>query len=739
MNDSHHPLVSCIMPTSNRRKFVPLALQYFSRQDYLNRELIVIDDGSDPIADLIPDNSAISYHRLEKKLSLGEKLNLACDLAKGDIICQWDDDDWYDSSRISYQVNALQMAKAEVCGMNTLLYFNMDTKAAYQYIYPPQQRIWLLGSTLCYTKSHWKRNRFAPINVGMDALFVWSAGSQQVRSLENTAIAVHMIHGENVSSKNTSGSWWHTYPVEEIQRVLKEDWHTYSNGRFSIPTTNHVSLSSKPRPEPTKKHPIRNIYACLVHEKEECIIDLVRNLHFHDPDSTIVLYNGGEQPDLLSAGFSYSKFNCQICPDAVPVRHGYLHPFALKTMAFAMQLGDFETLTIVDSDQLAIQKGYGQYLNDYLNTQKNAGLLSNRPVKISAQDSDVWTAVQAFKEYELWKPLLKQFPNGEDKFVHWSFWPSTVFLRDAIRDLLNLFEENTVLQDIMKQTKIWATEEIIFPTLVKLLGYEVALNPCCPDFIRYRQSFTLKELEAAGQSRDAFWIHPIEREYENALRKGIREKANHYVQPNGTMKDAPTADVLTIFPLLDRIKKIEGWLSDKEADLLLASAIKACHTLPRPHRLVEVGSYQGKSTVVLGSVAKALFPDAKVYAIDPHEGVVGATDQGLQQVQPTLNNFKKNIQSAGLSDVVVLLKDYSYRVAWKDAISFLFIDGLHDYPNVARDFWKFSPFLATGGYVAFHDYAHYYPGVQAFVDEIISSGDYRKVQLAESLMVVQKA
>jgi hypothetical protein len=68
----------------------------------------------------------------------------------------------------------------------------------------------------------------------------------------------------------------------------------------------------------------------------------------------------------------------------------------------------------------------------------------------------------------------------------------------------------------------------------------------------------------------------------------------------------------------------------------------------------------------------------------------------------------------------------------------LFIDGLHDYPNVARDFWKFSPFLVTGAHVAFHDYAHYYPGVQAFVDEIISSGEYRKVQLAESLMVVQK-
>lgn len=737
MNNCHHPLVSCIMPTFNRRKFVPLALQYFLRQDYPNKELIVIDDGTDPVGDLIPDDASINYHRLEKKRSLGEKLNLACELARGDVIVHWDDDDWYGSSRISYQVDGLQTANAEVCGMNALLYFNISTNTAYKYIYPAKERTWLLGSTLCYTKSLWKHNRFSPLNVGMDALFVWSAPKQQVKPLENNGIAVHMIHGENVSSKNTTGSWWHAYPVEEIQRVLRDDWHAYTNGQFSV-TTNRAVLPSKLRYDTTKNDTIKNVYACLVHEKEDCIIDLVRNLHFHDPDSTIILYNGGESKNLLSERFSYKKFNCHICPDPVPVRHGYLHPFALKAMAFALQLGSFDTLTIVDSDQLAIRKGYSQYLSKYLIQRKNIGLLSNRPVKISVQDDDVWTASQAFKEYELWKPLLKQFPHGEDNFVHWSFWPSTVFTRDAIIDLLELFEENTLLQDIMKRTKIWATEEIILPTLVKLLGYEIALNPCCPDFTRYRQSFTLKDLDVAGQSPDTYWVHPIERHYDNVLRKVIREKANHYIQPIGTMKESPTSDLLTIFPLLDRIKNIEGWLSDKEADLLLATAIKACHTLPRPHCIVEVGSYQGKSTVVLGSVAKALFPETKVYAIDPHEGVVGATDQGLQQVPPTLNNFKKNIENAGLSEVVVLLKDYSYRVDWQDTISFLFIDGLHDYPNVARDFWKFSPFLITGSYVAFHDYAYYYPGVQALVDEILGSGEYEKVQLAESLMVVKK-
>jgi hypothetical protein len=36
---------------------------------------------------------------------------------------------------------------------------------------------------------------------------------------------------------------------------------------------------------------IRNIFACLVHESRDCVIDLVRNLHALDPASLILLYN----------------------------------------------------------------------------------------------------------------------------------------------------------------------------------------------------------------------------------------------------------------------------------------------------------------------------------------------------------------------------------------------------------------------------------------------------------------
>jgi len=74
---SSETMVSCVMPTYNRRAFVPHAIRYFLRQDYPLKELIIIDDGTDSIADLVPDDPSIRYYSLAGRIPLGAKLNLA--------------------------------------------------------------------------------------------------------------------------------------------------------------------------------------------------------------------------------------------------------------------------------------------------------------------------------------------------------------------------------------------------------------------------------------------------------------------------------------------------------------------------------------------------------------------------------------------------------------------------------------------------------------------------------------
>lgn len=223
------PLVSAIMPTANRRPFVGRAIEYFHRQDYPNKELIIVDDGTDPIEDIVPDDENISYLHLPPRRSVGAKRNLACERARGEVIVHWDDDDWHAPHRIRYQTENLLKTQRDVCGINTVLFYDQMKGQAWEYVYSDKQRFWLSGSTLCYRKAFWSKHRFPEIDVGEDARFIWSGSRNQMTVLPDSTFHVSVIHGHNVSPKQTHGVYWKPHPVQKIQELLKEDWSFYTN------------------------------------------------------------------------------------------------------------------------------------------------------------------------------------------------------------------------------------------------------------------------------------------------------------------------------------------------------------------------------------------------------------------------------------------------------------------------------------------------------------------------------
>src|SRR5262249_1150426 len=115
--DADLPLISCIMPTYNRRSFLPLSLEAFESQDYPARELIVVDDGTDPIHDIVDKVASVRYVRLPARTSIGVKRNRACAEARGAIIAHWDDDDWYAPSRLTRQVAPMLAGDADLTGL----------------------------------------------------------------------------------------------------------------------------------------------------------------------------------------------------------------------------------------------------------------------------------------------------------------------------------------------------------------------------------------------------------------------------------------------------------------------------------------------------------------------------------------------------------------------------------------------------------------------------------------------
>ena len=53
------PLVTCLLPTADRRDLVPNAIRQFLEQDYPWRELIILDDGENSVEDLVPNHPNI--------------------------------------------------------------------------------------------------------------------------------------------------------------------------------------------------------------------------------------------------------------------------------------------------------------------------------------------------------------------------------------------------------------------------------------------------------------------------------------------------------------------------------------------------------------------------------------------------------------------------------------------------------------------------------------------------------
>ena len=175
------PSVSCIMPTANRQKYIPLAIQTFLAQDYSNVELVIIDDGKESIVSLIPEHSRIKYYYSTIVRSVGLKRNEACERASGEIIMHWDDDDWHSPDWVSRQTRFLLDSGADVIGVEHVNFFSVVTDTFWEGTSMnrnnPHYRGWLNGATLTYRKSFWKKHPFKDLKAGEDDDFLNTSGA----------------------------------------------------------------------------------------------------------------------------------------------------------------------------------------------------------------------------------------------------------------------------------------------------------------------------------------------------------------------------------------------------------------------------------------------------------------------------------------------------------------------------------------------------------------------------------
>ena len=146
---------------------------------------------------------------------------------------------------------------------------------------------------------------------------------------------------------------------------------------------------------------------------------------------------------------------------------------------------------------------------------------------------------------------------------------------------------------------------------------------------------------------------------------------------------------------------VPGWFDRVSA----ASFWSVIHEL-RPRRVVEIGSYLGRSTIFIAQALKhADIPDAELHAIDPHTGDRQHLEElGLSNL-PTLDLFRVMLRASGNHEAVQVHVATSTDAlpAFEPGLDFVFVDGWHEYEAVSADVRDFGKLLSNDGVMCIDD------------------------------------
>lgn len=209
------PLVSCICITQNRRFYLRRAIEYWKRAVllYHNTELVILDGSLEPNSlfpkpgvVFIPGTGSIWYHHLPNASHsrTGWFHNEACARAKGDIIIQWDDDDWQSPARIVAQASTIIGSEKPE---ETFTFTSRFYWYALQQRKAALSRTWDLagegscGAMFAYHRKVWEKVPFRDVSQGEDSLF-WSDARQAgigFVDMRDPTFCIYMRHNQNGS------------------------------------------------------------------------------------------------------------------------------------------------------------------------------------------------------------------------------------------------------------------------------------------------------------------------------------------------------------------------------------------------------------------------------------------------------------------------------------------------------------------------------------------------------------
>jgi predicted O-methyltransferase YrrM len=177
---------------------------------------------------------------------------------------------------------------------------------------------------------------------------------------------------------------------------------------------------------------------------------------------------------------------------------------------------------------------------------------------------------------------------------------------------------------------------------------------------------------------------------------------------------------------------VEGWLSAAQASRLW----EAARRVPPGGSIVEIGSFRGRSMVVLASAAA---DGAEIVAIDPHAG----GDRGPNEIAPQAERgqadndaFHATLRRAGVEHRVRLVRKLSGDALGDVTgdLDLLYIDGAHRYSPASDDISRWGARVRPGGSLLIHDSFNAIGVTGALLRLVVFADTWRYVGRSASLV-----
>jgi predicted O-methyltransferase YrrM len=193
----------------------------------------------------------------------------------------------------------------------------------------------------------------------------------------------------------------------------------------------------------------------------------------------------------------------------------------------------------------------------------------------------------------------------------------------------------------------------------------------------------------------------------------------------------PSTDDTTATDLDEALEGVDGWFSPEQ----VARVVERAGQVPATGRIVEIGSFRGRSTIAIARSAPA---GTEIVAIDPHAG----NDRGPQEIEGFEDEaavdskvFLTNLERAGVRGRVTYVRKFSHD-ALDDVpgpIDMLHIDGAHRYGPASDDIARWGDRVVGGGSLLVHDSFSSVGVTLALVTKLMFSPSWRYVGRSRSL------